>query len=84
MSTIPKYLEELNSKLEKSYPEMLNFADLIELGIFRTSAAISIAVAKGYSPPYIRVSSKKVLFPKKPFFEWISEKYESHKEKSNG
>lgn len=65
-------LTSINSQLEK-YPEFLRAKDLIKLGLYGTRCAVTLSVNRGDAPPCIKLSPKKVIFPKAALCEWLAE-----------
>jgi len=58
-------------------PEFLRPKDLIKLGLFRSASDICWAMKRNQSPPFIRLSAKKVIFSRTRLCEWLKQKSSS-------
>jgi hypothetical protein len=66
----------LSKELEEKFPLFLRPADLIKAGLFTSRFSISHAIRRQNGPPFIRLDSKKVLFPRDQLIKWLKEKHE--------
>jgi predicted DNA-binding transcriptional regulator AlpA len=69
MSTFSSLVVEL-----ERYPQFLRVKDLIDLNLYETPAAVSISIKDGKAPPSIRLSSRKIVFPRSELIEWLLQK----------
>lgn len=67
MKDIEDYLSALNSKL----PELLTPKDLVDIGLYKSLQACSVARNKKEGPEFFRISHKGVLYPKKSILEFL-------------
>lgn len=63
-------LEELLS----SKPEFLRSHDLIKLGLYNSFSDVCLSKKRGFSPPNIRLSPRKIVYPKNMVLEWLHKK----------
>ena len=70
------------SRLLKKFPEFLRASDLIELGLYKGRADVTVAKKKGDCPPFIKISSHKFLFPKTSLVSWLMGKCPNNNSKT--
>lgn len=63
-------VENLSQSLQK-FPEFLRASDLIKLGLYSGRASVTVAKRLGKSPPHIKLSSHKVVFPRAALIAWL-------------
>lgn len=63
-------LEELLS----SKPEFLRSHDLIAMGLYNSFSDVCLSKKRGFSPPSIRLSPRKIVYPKNMVLEWLHKK----------
>lgn len=68
------FISVLVEEIEKNYPPFLRPADLIRLSLFPSAAAICVAVGKKKAPPHIKMSVRKMMFPRASLCAWLREK----------
>ncbi len=62
---------EALKELLKDKPEFLNTSDLVEVGLFPSKHAVHQAKNQGYGPPSIRMSVRKLRYPKNVLIDWL-------------
>jgi hypothetical protein len=60
--------------IEHNLPEFLRAKDLITCGLFKTRSDISWAKRRGQTPPAVRLSSHKIVYPRASLCIWLREK----------
>lgn len=75
-------VENLSRSLKK-LPKFLRASHLIKLGIYSGRSDVTVAKRNGQGPPYIKISSHKVLFPRDALIAWLLEKTANQKESEN-
>jgi predicted DNA-binding transcriptional regulator AlpA len=68
------YIEAIIRDIELNHPEFLRANDLIATGLYKTRSDISWAMKRGQTPPSIKLSSHKIIFPRASLCEWLKEK----------
>ncbi|HEC65223.1 MAG TPA: hypothetical protein ENI23_08015 [bacterium] len=68
-----KFLAEIDSKLS-DFPDT---RDLVDIGIFTTIEQGFYARKGGYSPPYFKMSPKRMVYPKKQLLKWLEKRANS-------
>lgn len=63
-------MNDIRKQLEK-YPEFLDSQDLVKLGIYPTLMAVHQARKKGYSPQFIRIGKKKIIYSKEAIIQYL-------------
>lgn len=74
------FITALIQDIEARYPEFLRAKDLIKLGLFRSPAAITLAVKNGIAPPSMSLSPKRVAFPRASLCAWLRQKANQSRE----
>jgi predicted DNA-binding transcriptional regulator AlpA len=69
-SSIDDYIDDT---LEK-FPEFLRPKDLVKAGLYKSTSDLCWAMKRNQAPPFIKLSSHKVIFLKSALCEWIREK----------
>jgi hypothetical protein len=69
-------LEKTIRSINETYPELLRAADLVRIGVFRSRSAVCIALGSGLAPPYLRLTKRRIVFPKSALCDWLSGKIE--------
>ena len=65
----------LIKRIQESPFECLSTGDLIYFGVFTSAVqAYNLRKAKR-SPPYIKLSDKKVMYPKAELIAWLKERF---------
>ena len=67
-------LDILFSNINETLPEFLRPKDLIKLGLFKSGSDLSWAMKRNQSPPFIRLSVKKIIFSRICLCEWLKQK----------
>jgi hypothetical protein len=62
-------------RLEQTLPELLTSEDLVKTKIFRSQNSLAQARRHGFSPPYIKLPNRKVLYLKADIIKWFSKLY---------
>lgn len=63
--------ELLSLRLEQ-FPDFLTTNDLVNLGLYPSSDAASVARKRGNSPDYVRVG-RRILFPKQNVIKFLAD-----------
>lgn len=61
-------------KIFGNLPEFLRPIDLVDAGLYKSRSDLCWSMKRQTSPPFIRVSSHKILFPKRELTAWLKEK----------
>lgn len=67
----------LMSKLRRKLPELASVKDLLRIGLYRTEQAAYAARKRGKCPPYFRIPSRGIVYPKDGIIEFL-EKHASN------
>ena len=67
-------LDTLFNNINETLPEFLRPKDLIKLGLFKSGSDLSWAMKRNQSPPFIRLSVKKIIFSRICLCEWLKQK----------
>lgn len=78
MSTDKKFI----LKLEEILPELVTAKDLVKIGIYRTEQAAYSARQKGKSPPYIRIPSRGIVYPKQGIIDFLEKHWNEVEDES--
>ena len=60
--------------IRDNFPEFLRPSDLVNSGLFQSRSDVCHAMRRAQAPPYIKLSSHKVVFPRASLCEWLREK----------
>jgi hypothetical protein len=60
-----------------SLPEFLRGNDLIRIGLFKSRSDLCWAMKRNQAPPFIKLSIKKIVYPKSSLCEWLKQKSSS-------
>lgn len=74
MTITKSNIEAIIRDIELNLPEFLRANDLIASGLYKTRSDISWAMKRGQTPPSIKLSSHKIIFPRAALCEWLKEK----------
>lgn len=74
MTITKSNIESIIRDIELNLPEFLRAKDLIATGLYKTRSDISWAMKRGQTPPSIKLSSHKIIFPRVTLCEWLKEK----------
>lgn len=74
MAITQSNIEAIIRDIELNLPEFLRANDLIAAGLYKTRSDISWAMKRGQTPPSIKLSSHKIIFPRATLCEWLKEK----------
>jgi hypothetical protein len=72
MDATSDYLEHV----ERALPALASTWDLIELGLFGSENAAYRARKRNDGPPYIRVNSRVIRYPKQGVLDFLRERHE--------
>lgn len=67
MDGIAAYLQRLQSVL----PELLSASDLVYHGIYSSEESAQRARRRGNCPPYVKLNSRVIRYPKAALIEWL-------------
>lgn len=67
-------LDAIIQDITTNLPEFLRARDLIACGLYKTRSDISWALKRGQTPPAIKLSPHKIIFPRASLIEWLKEK----------
>ena len=71
------YVEEWIDHLEKTLPNVIDSTQLIKAGVFCSSAqAFNLRKRKG-EPEFLRISTRRVVYPKEGVIAWLRKKTET-------
>lgn len=70
MSHVQQFIEEVDSKL----PDVCDTSDLIKLGIFSSISQAVQRRKRGSAPEFLRLSEKRIVYPKKAVISWLKER----------
>lgn len=68
------HAESFLQKLD-TLPEFLECSHLIELGLYRHKNRVYLARIEGTGPSYVKISSKKYIYPKAAVREFILKRF---------
>lgn len=60
--------------LETNLPEFIPVSKLVEIGVFSSPAQESKARKRGEGPDFIRLSRKRLVYPRGPLMTWLRER----------
>jgi hypothetical protein len=71
------YVEEWINNLEKTLPDVIAPTQLIKAGIFCSSAQAFNRRMRKQEPEFLRLSTARVVYPKKGVIAWLRKKLET-------
>lgn len=74
--------EDLIAKLDKQLPEICTIHDLIRAGIVSSRNTMEHYRKKNLGPPFLRVSERKIFYPKQGVLKWLKESSYAGSEKT--
>jgi predicted DNA-binding transcriptional regulator AlpA len=60
--------------LEEKLPEFLRPKDLIKTGLYKSRSDITWSMKRNQAPPWLKLSTHKVVFPRSALCQWLREK----------
>lgn len=60
---------------EECLPVLASGRDLVNAGIFRSLAALTMARKRGNAPDYIKMSDARYLYPKEAVLEFLNTRF---------
>lgn len=76
--------DEIISKMTDGLPEICTINDLIRAGIVNNRATMEYYRRKKLSPPYLRISSRRIYYPRNGIVKWLKEKSYVGEKKAQG
>ena len=64
--------------IQKKFPEFLRATDLIKSGLYKSRSDLCWSIKRNQAPPSIKLSTRKVVFPRTSLCEWLQEKAENN------
>lgn len=68
------FIEEAIKDIEHRYPDIMRPKHLIQIGLFPSPAAVSLAVKHGIAPPHIELSPNRIGFARASLCAWLRKK----------
>lgn len=76
MSDCKQFIQSLRRKL----PELVSAKDLVKCGVYRTEQAAYAARMRGKCPPYIRIPSRGIVYPRQGVLDFLENNFHNPKE----
>ena len=75
--------DELIHKLTETLPDICTINDLIKAGIVNHRATMEYYRKREMGPPFLRLSARKIYYPKSGILKWMRENSHACQKKSN-